>query len=83
MLSGSQIFKEDIVLWADAHEFSDLVHLLEQVASEDFGTAHRLFDQTCEHRDCRTFASTVMAEQGENLTVIHLYIDAFDRSERW
>ena len=81
MLSSGQKIEEDIVLRADAHKLSNLVHLLEHVDVEDFGLALRLLYKTCQHRDCRTFSSSVMAEEGKNLAVIHLDIDTCYCSE--
>ena len=77
---GEQI-EQDIVLRADAHELSHLLHILEQVHIVNFCAALRLLDEASEHGDDSGLACTVVAKQGEDLTLEHLEVHAFNGSE--
>jgi hypothetical protein len=66
------------MLWADTHIPSECVHvtLLENsVPINESLTLSRL-EHTSHHLDSCGFASTVMAQESENLTFVHPEVDA-------
>ena len=69
------------MLRADTHEFTDVTHLLEAIGVVDGSRAFTLGDQSSEHGDCCRLSSAIMAEQGENLAVVHLDIEALHSLE--
>ena len=71
MLFDSKQFKQNIMLRANSHAFSNLVHLGKHVDSEELRAASRLLIQTGKDGDERSLSSTVVAQKAENLISVH------------
>ena len=81
MLSWREMVEEDVMLWAHSHELSDLIHLFKEVHIIAGCSACRFLNETSEHRDRCRLASAIVAEQGEDLVLVHLHVDASDSLE--
>ena len=64
------------MLWADTHKFTNVAHFLENISFKDRSSALALGDETGKHGYGRCLSGTVVAQQGEDLSVIHLDIEA-------
>ena len=81
MFAGREQFEEDVMLRADTHEFTELVHLIEHVDIVASRCTLRLLDQASQHRDDGGLTCTIVAQKSEDLTVIHLDVDTPHSSE--
>mmetsp|Transcript_6764 Transcript_6764/g.9284 ORF Transcript_6764/g.9284 Transcript_6764/m.9284 type:complete len:240 (-) Transcript_6764:1184-1903(-) len=81
MLTRGQQVEEDVVLGAHAHEFADLVHLLEEVDVVAFSLTLRFLDQAGQHGDNGGLTSAIVAQKGENLAIEHFDAHATDCAE--
>ena len=81
MLSGCEQVEKHIVLRANAHKLSDLVHLLKHVDVIYLRLTLTLLDQPSQHRNHGRFSRSVMPQKCKYLTVIHLHVDSLHGSE--
>ena len=81
VLPRVQIVEEHVMLGTNAHKLTHLVLRLKQVHVVDASRARGLANQACQHRDDCRLASTIVAEQGVDLTVVHFHINAFNCSK--
>ena len=81
MLTWGQQIEQDIVLWANTHELSHLIRLLEHVDVIDSGSSASLVDKTSQHRDGGSLSSAIVSEQSEDLALIHPHIEIVDGLE--
>lgn len=69
------------MLWADSHEFTNIAHFLKDVSIIDGGRALALRNETSQHGDSCCLSGTVMTEQGEDLSAVHLDVESFHSLE--
>ena len=69
------------MLWTDTHKFTYIAHFLENVSIKDGSFALALGDESGKHGDGRCLSGTVVAEQGEDLSIVHLDIESLHSSE--
>ena len=80
LLRGQQV-EQHVMLGANPHVIPHLAHLLEQIVAENLRGACRPGQQTRQHGDSRGLPGAVVAEQREDLPVVHLQVDAVDGLE--
>ena len=81
MLAWGKQVEQDIVLGTDAHELTHLLHLLEEVCVVTGSLTSTLLDESSEHGDRCRFTSTVVAQESENLRIVHFHVDSPNCSE--
>ena len=68
------------MLRADAHESPDVIQVvLEHVVAIDCRKTFGRSKHACKHRDHGRLASTIMPQQGKDLTLVHAHINASNR----
>ena len=68
--------EEHVMLWADTHKLSSLIHLTKHVNAKEISHALGFLDETGEYRNRCCLASAVMSQQTEDLVCVHLDVDA-------
>ena len=81
VLFRCQKIKEHIMLRTDAHELTNVTHLLKDISIIDDGFAFCLFNQSRQDGDCSRLTCSVVSKQSEYLVAIHFNIEAFHSLE--
>ena len=81
MLSWGEQVKQYVMLWADTHDFSSLIHIVEQIFSKKTCFSLRAAEEASQHRDSRRLASTIVSKKTEDLVSIHLEIHSINSFE--
>lgn len=78
MVLASQEIKQHIMLGANTKDFSHIVHILEDVDTENRGLSGSWFQETSKHGKSGCLTCAVVSEEGENLTIVHSHTCATD-----
>lgn len=69
------------MLGTDSKELSHTIHVVEQVVSENLSGTRRGAQEPSQHGDGCGLTRTVMSQQSEDLSVVHLHVDTLDSLE--
>jgi len=63
--------EEYVMLRTDSHKLADIRHLSLDIFTINYSTSRAELKHSCEHRNERSLACSVVSKQTENLTVVH------------
>jgi hypothetical protein len=71
MLTGCKVLKQNVMLWTDSKNLSEIVHFIKDTHSKDLCRSLACLNKTSKHRDSGGLSSAVVTQKCEYLPIIH------------